>query len=1225
VVIPSAPTLAAPKDPSVVQQMRGEASGNVAVTTSPATDKVSFISATEDLFPSERSGSTRTAAQAKATTYVAKYARAFGATAAQLQPTATTKSPAGFTVDFAQSYQGVPVFGAKLRAHVDAQGDLTSISGYLAPKVDLDVTPRLTKDAAIAKAIKLAAEAPAGAGDAATKKPKAGDLSATKADLMVYRMGAIQGVEGRNLLAWVVEVTDGKQVRETSVLDARTGKPVNRYTMIAHALDRQLHEESIDNAPVWEEGAPFPGTLNDDQASEVAGTGEAYWLFKNSFGRDSYDGEGATMITVNNDPTIDCPNANWNGTSTNYCTGVSSDDTVAHEWGHAYTEYTSGLLYQWQPGAMNEAYSDIWGETVDMLNDRFNTPDEESPRSDGKCSEGTRGDIAVVVEPEVQVGTCTAVAAAFGPIIDNVSGDLVVGTDAVEEEDGDVVGTSTDGCSPFDNAAALQDKFVYVDRGLCAFADKIANAEDAGATGIIFGNNRAGVSSVAGFSDLYGAMVSQDDGTRIKAAAGPLSITLTDAEAPGSRDASFRWLSGEDDPAFGGAIRDMWNPTCYGDPGKVSDEEYFCDTDDSGGVHTNSGVVNHTYALLVDGGSYNGQSVAGIGLDKAAHIFWNTQTEFLTSTSGFAELADGLEQSCADLIGNTTLKKLTVGEGPTGGGPEDAGVLDSPITAADCTAVANAALATELRTEPVQCNFQPMFETGTVSCGAGTVTSTAWSEDFEDGLPADWTQDVEYADFGEDGSGAKHFDATVTSDLPIVTEGGTTHPGAPNVLYFNDKGNAGNFGSCNLDENDYSSRVGMATPELTVPDGLTPRLSFDHYVASEVEFDGGNVKVSVNGAPYELVPDTAWLHNAPGGHLETVGGGNTNPMAGEVAFTGADGGQPTGSWGSSVIDLADFAEAGDTVQFRFDFGMDGCNGNDGWYIDNVALSICSTPGATPTVVQNLEAAWQPDTRKVKATWDEPADAGTSAITGYDVSVDGAAPTTVPAGTTSIDSLDLAPGSHVLSVVARNASGASDPLTATVVVPDRPGAPTGLTATWQSGSGKVRATWQAPADNGGSPLTGYEVSFDGATAVAVDAATTTLDSAPVGPGTHQVSVVAVNAAGKSAPATTSVVVTATPATGTATVSPKASAKKGVVTIKISTSTGTPPSGLVTVTIKGKQYTGTVSNGVLKVKAKKQLKKLWKKGKRKVKATVSYPGDAKVAPFSQKITIKLKGKQ
>ena len=63
---------------------------------------------------------------------------------------------------------------------------------------------------------------------------------------------------------------------------------------------------------------------------------------------------------------------------------------------------------------------------------------------------------------------------------------------------------------------------------------------------------------------------------------------------------------GEDSTAFGGAIRDMWAPTCHGDPGKVSDAEYYCATDDGGGVHSNSGVPNHGYALLVDGGTYNG-------------------------------------------------------------------------------------------------------------------------------------------------------------------------------------------------------------------------------------------------------------------------------------------------------------------------------------------------------------------------------------------------------------------------------------------------------------------------------------------------------------------------------------------------------------------------------------------------------------------------------------------
>ena len=88
-----------------------------------------------------------------------------------------------------------------------------------------------------------------------------------------------------------------------------------------------------------------------------------------------------TMTTVNNDPRISCPNANWNGVTTNYCNGVTSDDVVSHEWGHAYTEYTSGLIYQWQSGALNESYSDIWGETIDLINGREDEGEDDSPPS----------------------------------------------------------------------------------------------------------------------------------------------------------------------------------------------------------------------------------------------------------------------------------------------------------------------------------------------------------------------------------------------------------------------------------------------------------------------------------------------------------------------------------------------------------------------------------------------------------------------------------------------------------------------------------------------------------------------------------------------------------------------------------------------------------------------------------------------------------------------------
>ena len=69
----------------------------------------------------------------------------------------------------------------------------------------------------------------------------------------------------------------------------------------------------------------------------------------------------------------------------------------------------------------------------------------------------------------------------------------------------------------------------------------------------------------------------------------------------------------------------------------------------------------------------------------------------------------------------------------------------------------------------------------------------------------------------------------------------------------------------------------------------------------------------------------------------------------------------------------------------------------------------------------------------------------------------------------------------------------------------------------------------------------------------------------------------------------------------------------------------PDGSVIVRVKDRTYTGKVVNGILTVKAKEQLSRLYRSGVRSVVASVSYVGDAKVAPFSRKVTVKLAGRQ
>ncbi|MBD3926050.1 M4 family metallopeptidase [Nocardioides cavernae] len=918
---------AAKADTNGVAAMADRASGEVAVTREGATHKVGFIrvKGDGDLMPALE-GRSADAATAKADAYLDEFAGSFGARADELQRAGVDRSPNGWTITYTQTYQGVDVFGSMLRAQVDQQGDLTSVNGFAAPDLSLSTDPRVSATKAASNAEGLVEAQPPVNDDGSFD---VGELQASDPRLVVYRKGSTKGEDGESVLAWYTEVGNGDNIRDVVILDASTGKPVNRWSLVHGALDRHLIEAGGSNNPstfteVWKEGDPFPGTLNQDQQNEVNFTGDSYWFFKNVFNRDSYDGAGHSMTTVNNDGRISCPNANWNGTTTNYCDGVTSDDVVAHEWGHAYTEYTHGLIYQWQAGALNESYSDVWGETIDLINGRLDDGEGDltTKRTDGICAtEGPRAVQVVINSPANIAKVCVAGSANWGatPTTTGVTNQVVLGLDAANTD-----GPATnDGCTALTNAAAVNGKIGMVQRGTCPFTTKAQNLVNAGAVGVILYNNNGGGPFGPGGGvnpplTVPVVGISQADGERILSIPSTTAVNATiRLSGTDQTDDSYRWLMGEKSSAFGGAIRDMWMPTCAGDPGKVSDAEYHCDTSDAGGVHTNSGVPNHGYALLVDGGTSNGVTITGIGLDKAAAIYYRAMTAYQTPTSDFTDHADALAASCRDLTGQP-INKLTVA-------PNATPVAATPITATDCTQVDNAAAAVELRKEPTQCNFKPLFEQGAPApCGPGYTTDVLWSEDFEDGL-AGWGTDQEVV---YDGGFGKPW-TTVT--------GAEGHAGR--VAF----GNAdGRLGKCVGGAGDFSSRDSIISPIVELPSGTlrNQRLSFEHSVATELDVDGGNVKVAVNGGDFEAIPAEAYTFNAPG-TLLPASAGNTNPLAGEDAFTGTDGGELTTAWGTSVVDMGALGVvAGDTVQFRLDIGRDGCGGVTGWWVDNIALTIC---------------------------------------------------------------------------------------------------------------------------------------------------------------------------------------------------------------------------------------------------------------------------------------------
>jgi hypothetical protein len=88
-----------------------------------------------------------------------------------------------------------------------------------------------------------------------------------------------------------------------------------------------------------------------------------------------------------------------------------------------------------------------------------------------------------VLAPASIAGDYPYGTASFGAPVSpaNFAGNVVVGQDAV--------GPATDGCSAFTNAAQVAGNIAIVDRGTCTFVVKAANAQAAGATGIIIANN----------------------------------------------------------------------------------------------------------------------------------------------------------------------------------------------------------------------------------------------------------------------------------------------------------------------------------------------------------------------------------------------------------------------------------------------------------------------------------------------------------------------------------------------------------------------------------------------------------------------------------------------------------------------------------------------------------------------------------------------------------------
>ena len=122
-----------------------------------------------------------------------------------------------------------------------------------------------------------------------------------------------------------------------------------------------------------------PGWLDDTSVSAMANISEVFDFYKNKLGRDSIDGDGVTPDSAvihykENKSGGEYKGAYWNGSYMVFGDGepyAGYLDVVAHEFTHGVVDYTAGLIYRGQSGAIQEGYADIFGELIEIerLND----------------------------------------------------------------------------------------------------------------------------------------------------------------------------------------------------------------------------------------------------------------------------------------------------------------------------------------------------------------------------------------------------------------------------------------------------------------------------------------------------------------------------------------------------------------------------------------------------------------------------------------------------------------------------------------------------------------------------------------------------------------------------------------------------------------------------------------------------------------------------------------
>lgn len=339
---------------------------------------------------------------------------------------ATTDLDGNKHLRYEQFYQGIPVWGKEITVHFDKGGKLYHINSIYAPTPEINVHSAILQDNdAISAAEKDLLKS---TNQTSINKQELESFCS----LLNYQGPSAEKViwhddkTGAPYLAWKVEIRPNIISLWRYFIDAKTGAILEKYNAAKHDggvtgqgidlngvnrtlnvflennvyymldVSRAMFKSSDPNNPkgiilslnnkytdLNQQSNPTVFQNYNNQWSDPAAVsihysmGQVYEYYRTTHGRNSIDNNGMNIVSVIHVTSQGqgYDNAYWNGQFMVYGDGGTyfkplpgALDVVAHEMTHGVVEFTVGLEYKFQSGALDEAFADWGGAMVDRDN-----------------------------------------------------------------------------------------------------------------------------------------------------------------------------------------------------------------------------------------------------------------------------------------------------------------------------------------------------------------------------------------------------------------------------------------------------------------------------------------------------------------------------------------------------------------------------------------------------------------------------------------------------------------------------------------------------------------------------------------------------------------------------------------------------------------------------------------------------------------------------------------